>query len=124
MFKNYKFVEHSKKLEESDNNLKIEQIVNSTSDFIERILEKVKKYKVITKTEQDNEVIEIPFEEFKHSLIQKLEREEEKCIICANPLLTKHAIDCGHEFCSKCTKKWKNINDNCPICRRSIIILS
>lgn len=110
--------------EEMSKNKKIERIVQSTNDFIQKILEKVKKYPVNSIKEVDNEVIEIPFEEYKHTLIQKLETKDEKCIICVNPLTFKDILDCGHEFCSKCTKKWRNIKNNCPICRKNIISLS
>ena len=50
--------------------MKIEKIVQSTDDFIEKILEKVKKYQSNPIKETDNEVIEIPFEEYKHKIIK------------------------------------------------------
>lgn len=110
--------------EKNIKNMKIEKIVQSTDDFIEKILEKVKKYQSNPIKEIDNEVIEIPFEEYKHKIIKKLEEIDEKCIICTKSLAIKDILDCGHEFCIKCTKKWRNINNNCPICRKNIIYLS
>ena len=105
-------------------NIKVEQILQSTNDFIKKILGKLTKFNGLIKEDENSEVIEIPFEEFKNSMIKKLENNDDKCVICVNPLRNKRVLDCGHEFCIKCTKKWRNINNNCPICRKNIVILS
>ena len=104
-------------------NIKVEKILQSTNEFIFKILGKFRKSNGIVK-EENSEVIEIPFEEFKNSIIKKLENNEEKCVICVNPLINKRVLECGHEFCIKCTNKWKNIKNNCPICRKNIINIS
>ena len=47
------------------------------------------------------------------------------CSICLDDVGTKHAcnLGCGHLFHTECINEWKNINDSCPMCKRSIKIL-
>ena len=46
---------------------------------------------------------------------------ENLCIICLQDFEnTIIKLDCNHCFHRKCINKWRKINDNCPICRKSI----
>jgi hypothetical protein len=47
------------------------------------------------------------------------------CSICLDDVGTKQAcnLGCGHLFHTECINEWKNINDSCPMCKRSIKIL-
>ena len=50
-----------------------------------------------------------------------IETEEEgemvTCIICTNVICNKQTLQCGHEYCFACIKKWFIANDKCPECR-------
>ena len=46
---------------------------------------------------------------------------ENICIICLQDFGNKKIkLNCNHYFHRKCINKWRKINDNCPICRKSI----
>ena len=45
------------------------------------------------------------------------------CIICIEDFLKKNKIyirtmDCGHEYCLKCSDDWFKDNKKCPICNK------
>ena len=47
--------------------------------------------------------------------------EYEKCSICLKHIKKNTSVlSCGHQYHKKCINKWKNINNQCPICREKI----
>jgi hypothetical protein len=45
---------------------------------------------------------------------------DEYCSICLEILSDNILLDCNHSFCGNCINKWKEKNNNCPICRSKI----
>lgn len=47
----------------------------------------------------------------------------ETCSICLDVIDNSFKSNCGHYFHKYCIDKWLNINNTCPICRKSYIIV-
>ena len=45
---------------------------------------------------------------------------DENCIICLNNE-NDIKLECGHTYCSDCISMWIKKENNCPLCRKSII---
>ena len=44
-----------------------------------------------------------------------------ECSICLSPITeNQYMTNCNHIFCSKCLELWREIKNNCPMCRRMI----
>ncbi|KAK9875069.1 hypothetical protein WA026_005868 [Henosepilachna vigintioctopunctata] len=55
---------------------------------------------------------------------KKAERKEDNCSICFESLLEGVIIAtvCEHQFHYKCLSGWLQENENCPICRKTIVL--
>jgi hypothetical protein len=55
-------------------------------------------------------------------MIQGTDEKMENCSICLDNMCISDNIklDCLHLFCDKCINKWKEKNNNCPVCRKEI----
>ena len=53
-----------------------------------------------------------------------IHKEKSKCPICLTfSLKIFRPNSCNHSFCQSCLKKWLNIKNNCPICRKSFSLI-
>ena len=44
------------------------------------------------------------------------------CSICLETIINNKKLDCNHEFCKTCIDFWLNNHNNCPMCRKIVII--
>ena len=54
-----------------------------------------------------------------------IDKNEEYCPICMETLKENKNIcitECSHKFCSKCILKHSKKNNNCPLCRNTLVI--
>ena len=57
---------------------------------------------------------------YKQNRITYNELSKKECIICMDRMIGFAYLDCGHEFCIKCTIKHFRLKDNCPLCRKLV----
>ena len=43
--------------------------------------------------------------------------KKKTCSVCYGNRKHMAALECGHEFCKKCTKTWSKRETSCPLCR-------
>ncbi|CAD8090749.1 unnamed protein product [Paramecium sonneborni] len=49
----------------------------------------------------------------------RFQSKAEQCGICYNAIENQGILDsCNHPFCSDCIKKWSNIENTCPLCKK------
>ena len=44
--------------------------------------------------------------------------KKKTCSVCYGNRKHMAALECGHEFCKKCTKTWSKRETSCPLCRQ------